>query len=181
MTEQEWLACTDTQKMLDFLDDRASQRKFELFTCGCYRSVWHLLTDERFRHKMDVRERYFDGHATLAEFDAALRDAEAVPQHVWSDAWDAIPPLGQVRLVHDIFGNPFRPAALDRSWLTWNDSTVAKMAQAVYDERVFDRLPVLADALEEAGCTNADILNHCRQPGVHVRGCWVLDLLLGKE
>ena len=57
----------------------------------------------------------------------------------------------------------------------------AKLAQGIYDDRAFDRLPVLADALEEAGCTNAEILAHCREPGPHVRGCWALDLLLGKE
>src|SRR5581483_3643837 len=74
-----------------------------------------------------------------------------------------------------------RDTALQREWLTWNDSLVRRLAQAIYDERAFDRLPILADALEEAGCTNADILNHCRQPGEHVRGCWVVDLLLGKS
>ena len=68
-------------------------------------------------------------------------------------------------LLHEILGNPFRPVAVDPSWLVWNDGTVVKMAQAIYDERAFDRLPVLADALEEAGCTNADILAHCRLPG----------------
>jgi hypothetical protein len=61
------------------------------------------------------------------------------------------------------------------------NNTVIALAEAIYDERAFDRLPILADALEEAGCTNADILNHCRQPGEHVRGCWVVDLILGKE
>jgi hypothetical protein len=58
---------------------------------------------------------------------------------------------------------------------------VVKLAQAVYDERAYDRLPVLADALEDAGCHDADILTHCRGPGPHVRGCWLIDLLLGKE
>jgi hypothetical protein len=55
------------------------------------------------------------------------------------------------------------------------------LAQAIYDDRAFDRLPILADALEEAGCTDADILNHCRRPGEHVRGCWAIDLVLGKR
>jgi hypothetical protein len=58
---------------------------------------------------------------------------------------------------------------------------VVRLAQSIYDDRAFDRLPVLADALEEPGCTNAEILAHCRLPGEHVRGCWVVDLLLGKE
>ena len=86
----------------------------------------------------------------------------------------------QADLVRDIFGNPFRPVSLDPTWLAWNAGTVQKIAQAIYEERAFDRLPILADALEEAGCTNADILAHCRRPGEHVRGCWVLDLILGK-
>ena len=59
--------------------------------------------------------------------------------------------------------------------------TVVSIAAAIYADRAFDRLPILADALEEAGCTNADVLLHCRQPGDHVRGCWVVDLVLGKE
>jgi hypothetical protein len=67
------------------------------------------------------------------------------------------------------------------AWAAWNDGTIPKLAQAIYEERAFDRLPILADALEEAGCDNADILAHCRQPGPHVRGCWVVDLLVGKE
>jgi hypothetical protein len=56
-----------------------------------------------------------------------------------------------------------------------------RTAQAVYDDRAFDRMPILADALEDAGCHDADVLNQCHQPGVHVRGCWVVDLLLGKS
>jgi hypothetical protein len=83
----------------------------------------------------------------------------------------------QSNLFRDLFGNPFRPVALDPTWLT---PTVKALARAIYDDRTFADLPVLADALEEAGCTNVDILNHCRQPGEHARGCWVLDLALGK-
>jgi hypothetical protein len=81
-------------------------------------------------------------------------------------------------LIRDIFGNPFRPVKVAPAWRT---STGVELAQAIYDERAFDRLPILADALEDAGCTNADVLEHCRQTGIHARGCWVVDLLLGKE
>jgi hypothetical protein len=84
-------------------------------------------------------------------------------------------------LLRDIFGNPFRTVTLDPAWLAWNGGTVRKLAQAVYDDRAFDRLPILADALEDAGCTDGEILAHCRSGGEHVRGCWVVDLLLGKE
>jgi hypothetical protein len=79
------------------------------------------------------------------------------------------------------FGNPFRPVHVAPAVLAWNDATVPRIAQAIYDKRAFDRLPVLADALEDAGCDNADVLRHCREPGEHVRGCWVVDLLLGKQ
>jgi hypothetical protein len=90
--------------------------------------------------------------------------------------------LPQIDLLRDVFGPlPFHPLLIDSTWLSWNDGIIPKLAQAIYDDRAFDRLPILADALEEAGCTNADILNHCRQPSEHVRGCWVVDLLLGKS
>ena len=84
-------------------------------------------------------------------------------------------------LVRDLFGNPLEPVSLAPSWLTWQGGLIASMARQIYESRNFTDMPILADALEEAGCTNADILNHCRQPGEHVRGCWVIDLLLGKE
>lgn len=84
----------------------------------------------------------------------------------------------QARLVRDIFGNPFRPVAIDPSWQT---STVVALAEGIYADRAFDRLPILADALEDAGCDEPSILDHCRGPGPHVRGCWVVDLILGKE
>jgi len=77
-----------------------------------------------------------------------------------------------------IFGNPFRPAvSIDPEWLT---STVAALAQGIYADNAFDRLPFLADALQDAGCDHSDILNHCREPNTHGRGCWVVGALLGK-
>jgi hypothetical protein len=84
----------------------------------------------------------------------------------------------QCHLVRDIFGNPFRPIAFNPAWLT---STVLTLARGIYDERAFDRMPILADALQDAGCDNDDILTHCRGAGPHVRGCWVVDLVLGKS
>jgi hypothetical protein len=83
-----------------------------------------------------------------------------------------------ISFLRDIFGNPFRPVTVDPAWRTTN---VVGLAQAIYDERAFDRMPILADALEEAGCANGEVLDHCRGPGPHVRGCWVLDLLRGRE
>jgi len=76
---------------------------------------------------------------------------------------------------------PFGQVGIDRRRLASNNGTVASLAQAIYDERAFERMPILADALEDAGCTNQDILLHCRSLGEHARGCWVVDLLLGKK
>jgi hypothetical protein len=114
------------------------------------------------------------------EFLPAFRRWEAAKAKAFRDCLTT-EQRAQSDLLRDIFGNPFRPVSLNPDWLTWNDGTVSKLAQAIYDERRYQDLPALADALEEAGCTNADILDHCRRPGEHVRGCWVVDLLLGKE
>ena len=100
--------------------------------------------------------------------------------------WDDIGPAWtndqECRLLRDIFGPlPFRPVVIPPSVLGWGNGTVRKLAVAIYDERSFDRLPNLADALEEAGCQDEDILGHCRRPGPHVRGCWVVDSILGKQ
>lgn len=111
-----------------------------------------------------------------------------------------------IDLIHDIFGNPFRQvvrlskAHTDRAgiawinahrgewsqifmdeWLTYNDGTVRRIAQVIYDEKAFDQMPILADALEDAGCDTSVILTHCRGLNNHVRGCWLLDLILGKS
>jgi hypothetical protein len=83
----------------------------------------------------------------------------------------------QVLIVRDIFGNPLRPVAFDPSWRT---STAVGLARSIYESRAFDRMPILADALEEAGCDEPSVLEHCRGDGPHVRGCWVVDLILGK-
>ena len=91
----------------------------------------------------------------------------------------------QSHLIRDIFGNPFRPVPLNPAWQT---PTILPVAQAAYDYWTLPagmleltRLAILADALEETGCDNADLLGHLRLPGPHVRGCWAVDLLLGKE
>ena len=85
----------------------------------------------------------------------------------------------QVALVRDIFGNPFRPVAFSPQWRT---DTAVLLAKQMYASREFDVMPILADALQDAGCDSADILDHCRDAQLtHVRGCWVCDLVLGKQ
>lgn len=84
----------------------------------------------------------------------------------------------QCGFLRDIFCNPLRPIDADPRWLT---STVRDLAHAIYDYRAYDCFPILADALEDAGSDNADVLAHCRSDGPHVKGCWVVDMVLGKH
>jgi hypothetical protein len=83
----------------------------------------------------------------------------------------------QPALLRDIFGNPFHPVTFAPEWRT---GTAVSLAAQMYESRDFGAMPILADALQDAGCDSEDILNHCRGPGPHVRGCWVVDLVLGK-
>jgi hypothetical protein len=84
----------------------------------------------------------------------------------------------QCLLLRDIFGNPFRPITISPDWPT---ATVIALARGMYKSRDFSPMPILADAMEDAGCENSDVLTHCRGPGTHVRGCWVVDTVLGRE
>jgi hypothetical protein len=139
-------------------------------------------------------------YAAGAVYDSAERDfavwaASAACNQAWtacafhagalmSDPWlnaQKRENIWQAKVLREIVGNPFRPVVLDPAWLSWREGTVRKLAQAIYDERRFADLPILADALEDTGCTNLEILTHCRQPADHVRGCWLIDLLLGRE
>jgi hypothetical protein len=233
MNEDEWLACTEPELMLKYLQGKTSDRKLRLFACACCRLIWHLLIDERSRQAVLVAEQFADGQTTLENLFIAHEEAKAASQiahkatFLPNDTTNEYPPSAakfasddlrfwdmnhaagvcaadtewaisvaiditgyrgpnsriasrkaQVSLLHDLFGNPFRPIVLDPSWLT---STALALAEGIYAEKAFDRMPILADALQDAGCDNEDILNHCRQPSEHVRGCWLVDRLLPKE
>jgi hypothetical protein len=191
--------------------DRFSQRKKFLFFCAGSRHRWHLLEEEMkpvlemlekyvegditredyesavtragaiyFRKELVIGSESHEANSGIysavhnGPFAGVLNIALAVKFHPEREPKKE----SAIRLVYCIFGNPFRPVPVNLSWQT---ATVTDLAQAIYTNRAFDRMPILADALEDAGCTNADILNHCRQPGEHVRGCWVVDLLLGKS
>jgi hypothetical protein len=211
MTEAEWLHCIDPIEMLEFLRDKASNRKLRLFAVACCRRLELELPDQRSWDAVHVAEWYADGNGSEQDLMMARRDAEAsfqrdraayaAVQATVAQPWDAAigteaavdylgwewyeegeeREQGQTGLLRDIFGNPFRSVRIDTDCLGWNDGAVCRLAQRIYEERAFDRMPILADALEDAGCTAADILNHCREPGQHMRGCWVVDLLLGKK
>jgi hypothetical protein len=186
-----------------------TDRRTRLLACAWCRHVWHLLTDARSRRSVEVAELYADGAANPAQLEAAevgalpgrdepqdvrpqlraamsaaassvnlpetMRQCEVLAPSRQEPGWQAI-------LVRCLFRNPFGPAPpVDPAWLTWRDGTVAKLLDAIYHGRRFADLPVLGDALEEAGCSDAAILAHCRTPGEHARGCWVVDLLTGRR
>jgi hypothetical protein len=120
-------------------------------------------------------------------YQAAERTADAAAQ--WSGIvaeWNGesypagrtAEAVAQCALLRDICDNPFRPSSFDPAWIAWQDGQVRRLAQTIYEERAFERLPILGDALEDAGCSNPIILEHCRLPGEHVRGCWVADGIL---
>jgi hypothetical protein len=117
------------------------------------------------------------------EWVETLREAEGERQEVVLRSEDELvlrEGAYATSLVRCIFGNPFRPGVIDPDWLR-RDGSVAKLAQGIYEDESFDDLPILADALEEAGCTAAGILAHCREAGPHARGCWPVDTVLGKS
>jgi hypothetical protein len=158
LDEHGWWTSEDPVKLLRFLRDRVSSRKMRLLACACTRLFWDRLSA------------------------AARRAVEAAESCADDPATRQVPRVVRSALLRDLFGSPFHPPPpLEPSLLRWGDGAVVKLAQAIYQERAFERLPVLADALEEAGCTDAAILGHCRQPGQpHARGCWVTDLLLNQ-
>ena len=199
MTEAEWLDGR-VRKMVGYARSNATMRQRRLLACGCCRLHWSQLPD-RLRQFIDQIERYADGESGSSLVRAyRLYDAVKVPairddlppgllpvlksaQASNEDPPGASFPLWpderlQVELLRDIFGNPFRPVAFDPNWRT---SDVVAMCRGMYEMRDFAAMPILADALQDAGCENVDVLDHCRGAGPHVRGCWVVDLVLGKE
>jgi hypothetical protein len=118
-----------------------------------------------------------------SSYPPMVRDALAVAGNT-AEAVPSEPPV-QAALLRDIFGNPFRPVTIKPAWLI---PAVRNMATAAYEERALPsgeldhaRLTVLADACEDAGCDNDELMSHLRSPGPHVRGCWPVDVILGKE
>ena len=114
----------------------------------------------------------------VGPFDGAVAVAQHVVSRVRQSGDAAAERAAQAGLVRDVFGHPFGPVAFDPGWRT---ADVVGLARGIYDGRAFDQLPLLADALMDAGCDDEGIIAHCRAVGPHVRGCWVVDRALGKE
>jgi hypothetical protein len=210
MTETQWTSGADPGLMLEFLKNQASDRKLRLFAAACCRCSTKHMMDESNRRVVDIAERYAEGSLTLDDLAAAQSTtgcwfSYVAAPHGYQAASRVVSCLSEdegiaaaqaeglsqfgsrnflaihkalADLLRECFGNPYRSLYLDSSWLTPN---VLRLAQAIYDERTFERMPALADALEEAGCFDSDKLSHCRGPGPHVRGCWLLDIILGKN
>ncbi len=203
MTEAEWQSSTHKMSMLLLLRGRVSERKLRLTGCAYCRGVWPLLGKASRRavvlgeeladrpvgeeHREAVVRAAIQSLSNCATIQSERQFAADIAYRVaindgwyaveWTMGnWDELP--GGERIIRDIFGNPFRPVSCDPAWRT---STAVSLAEGIYADRAFDRLPILADALQDAGCENADILTHLRSDGPHVRGCWALDLVLGKE
>jgi len=218
MTEAQWLASRNPEKMLAHPAGHASDRKLRLFAAACCRRSWGTLVDERSRDAIACIERLADACISPSEGEAARQRAMAARTNLQGEQlWAAEAVVraflgrvaeaaeGVVRAVHafglprevlklemaaravflrDILGNPFRDVTLSPLALT---PAVTSLAQATYEHRQLpsgyldrEHLGVLADALEESGCDSA-IVSHLRSPEDHIRGCWVVDLVVAKE
>ena len=189
MTEEEWLTSEDPFALIGAVDP-VSQRKGKLFVVGCCRQAQTVFQNRLNRKAILAIESNADGEITDEELHACRGSGKwgyklaatcsakpptpmfvIVTNHLFEDR------TIQCSLLRDLFNNPFRPVAFDPNWRT---SDVVSIARAMYESRDFSPMPILADALQDAGCEHADILDHCRGTGPHVRGCWVVDLVLGK-
>jgi hypothetical protein len=168
--------------MLSFVRFKLGVRKLRLFTVACYRRVWDTL-DDAAHQAVEVAERSAEERGQIAAqgLRAAKQDADAARHAAaWAVATAEHERAFQAELLRCIFGNPFRPVRIDASWLAWGLGTAVRLARSIYEERRWDEMPILGDALQEAGCTDTEVLDHCRGAGPHARGCFVVDLLLGK-
>jgi hypothetical protein len=195
----------------DYPHGARTKRKVSFFGAACCRLVWTLVVlDKRCRRVVEYNEQQFDKPLSARKEEELYWNAKQAAEDPASEAkpflleaanlvYDSGTPHAVIRhLVHnfegwgdrrervrqvagimrDVVGNPFRSVDIQAEWLT---PTVVSLAQQIYDSRNFAVLPILADALEEAGCTDADVLGHLRGPGPHVRGCFAVDLLLNKS
>jgi hypothetical protein len=182
-------ACACCRHMWDLLSNKWSRKAVfiaEAYADGLIskaklRAAWRGATDAERWALLELRR---DG-GSFGQLRDRWEAANAVVVASLVDgilSWNAPIPLfrraEQLQILHEIVGSPFHPVTLDSRWPT---SNVLDLARTIYDERAFDRLPILADALMDAGCADEGILSHCRSEGPHVRGCWVVDLILGKK
>jgi hypothetical protein len=169
-----------------------------LFGAACARLFWGQLDSDKARRLVECQEKCADDLVWLDQHNALVQEmitGTGVARNPTSAILLAVPVLSIIEatlsvpdatpgsvcaVLRDLFGNPFQRPEINPLWLAARDGTVSGLAQGIYAEGAFDRLPILADALEEVGCTDAALLGHCRSSQRHFRGCWALDTLLGK-
>lgn len=208
MTEADWLAAIPSLMMQHIKRQRPpSIRKLRLLAVAWARFLESLPDYANSKHVSHLGEAVLEGRQSLEQLwdqrirgwgydgdwsiahlvlapddhiDNAIRNSMLFSEDRGRQAGlDVSNRYGVARsLIICVLSNPFRPVTLDPRWQT---STVVELAHTIYDHKAFERLPLLADALMDAGCDSEDILNHCRQQAEHVRGCWVVDLLTGRE
>jgi hypothetical protein len=207
MTEAEWLACENPGRLLGEVGARLSRRKLLLFGAAIVRRHPDLLAFPGARDTLDMVERFAEGQlseddlledlARLSGLLGAVPQLDPVTVLIVAEYLQRRKDrLGlrqrerrlQAELLRDIAGNPFRPCVLDPLWRKRDNGLVVRLARVAADERrqpdgTLDgtRLAILGDALEDVGCTDEQILSHLHGPGPHVRGCWVVDLLLDRR
>jgi hypothetical protein len=202
MWKSRWPECEDPMRMIRYAERQKvftfRARKRVLVCCACARLVWDRITSPKARQLVRCWEETADDVAKVQGVNEVgtdvHREAEATGdpalavalQHIPLRAVEAalavpgVTPSSLCGVIREVLGNPFHPVAVDPAWLTHGDGAVRKVALTVYAESAFDQLPVLADALEDAGCADGVLLSHLRSPVPHARGCWALDALLGK-
>jgi hypothetical protein len=209
MTEMEWLTRRDDRVMLEHLASTVTHRKLRLLSLEIIRKGPEPWDHPRVAQALLLADQVVEGiqpERALTPFQTLVRQAldalsdsngptkshlvaafyllEESPNwrtpYVIRNWIFGGPETDDVvlGLLRDIFGNPFRPVSFDPRWRT---ADTLGLARGIYEDRAFDRLPLLADALMDAGCADEQVIGHCRSEGAHVRGCWVVDLVLGKE
>jgi hypothetical protein len=181
MTEKQWLRAGAVKLQEFALARGASTRKVQLLAVACGDVIWDDMNPAHHVY-FEALRRTVEGAGTP---DDERHLSECGPYPAWLD-WCLMTGKRTLKvrraanaLTREVYGNPLRAVAFDPAWRT---DTAVTLAKHVYDRREFSALPILADALQDAGCENEDVLLHLRDAKqVHVRGCWVLDLVLNCE
>ena len=202
MTEAIWTQGDDPSRMMRYLlrhpPLHPTFRKTALLGAACARLAWTQIDTDKVRQLIECQEKCADDPIWQDQYNALCHElvtgAEVFQQTASAIVFAGpvlsiieatlnvpnVSPSSVCAVMRDLFGNPFRQSQINPLWLEAGDGTVRQLAMDIYAESAFDRLPILADALEEAGCEEEILLHHFRSRDRHFRGCWAIDALLGK-